>query len=152
VRRWLPLLATASLFLAACLQPQPTDLEATARDMERNLMCQVCPGQTIAESSAPLALQIKALIRERLAAGESRESIISYLVDRYGESILASPPKRGANLLLWVLPASAIAAGGGFLYWVLRRWRRGTLFLEPVPEEPPDYAQRVDQELEEFRY
>lgn len=88
------------------------------------LMCLVCEGQTVAESNSPLAIQMRTQIRERLAAGESREQILAYFVSQFGESVLAAPPKRGAGLALWLAPIVAFAVGLMVMARYLRRITR----------------------------
>lgn len=88
------------------------------------LMCLVCEGQTVAESNSPLAIQMRTQIRERLAAGESREQILAYFVSQFGESVLAAPPKRGVGLALWLAPIVAFAVGLMVMARYLRRITR----------------------------
>lgn len=90
----------------------------------RQLMCPVCEGQTVAESSAELAEQMRALIKEKLKRGESPEQIVAYFVSRYGESILAAPPKRGFNLVVWIGPFAILLLGMAIAASTLRRWTR----------------------------
>ncbi|MDR7500359.1 MAG: cytochrome c-type biogenesis protein CcmH, partial [Armatimonadota bacterium] len=96
----------------------------------RELMCPVCEGQTVAESNATLAVQMRAEIRARLQRGETREQILDYFVSQFGESVLAAPPKRGAGLVLWLTPVAAFAVG----ILVLVRYLRG--LTRPHPSAP----------------
>ncbi len=86
----------------------------------RELRCPVCEAQTVADSDAELARQMRAEIRARLARGQSREEIIAYFVAQFGEGVLAAPPARGLGLLLWVFPALALAAGAAVVWAFLR--------------------------------
>ena len=94
------------------------------RDIARELMCPVCEGQTVADSSSLLAEQMRVLIKEKLQHGEGREEILAYFVSRYGESILAAPPKRGLSLVVWVGPFAILLLGAVLAVNTLRRWTR----------------------------
>jgi len=99
-------------------------LEERVRDIARELMCPVCEGQTVADSSSLLAEQMRVLIKEKLQQGEGREEILAYFVSRYGESILAAPPKRGVSLVAWVGPFAVLLLGAALAIGTLRRWTR----------------------------
>ncbi|RMD49780.1 MAG: cytochrome c-type biogenesis protein CcmH, partial [Alphaproteobacteria bacterium] len=77
-------------------------LEARARAISKQLRCLVCRNESIDESNAKLARDLRLLVRERLKAGDSDEEVIAYIVDRYGEFVLLKPRARGVNLLLWL--------------------------------------------------
>ena len=92
-----------------------------AAELESELVCPVCE-TTLDTSDAPVALRMKAFIRERIAAGDTKSEIKAELVDQFGPAVLAEPPKRGFDLLAWVLPLGGLALGGvvvGLLAW---RW------------------------------
>jgi cytochrome c-type biogenesis protein CcmH len=96
--------------------------EARARDLSRELRCMVCQNQSIDDSEAPLARDLRLLVRERIAAGDSDEQVIDFLVARYGEFVLLKPRLNSHTWLLWLLPPFALA-GGGFALWVHNRRR-----------------------------
>ena len=86
-------------------------LEARARDISSELRCLVCRNESIDESNADLARDLRLLVRERLVAGDSDEEVVEFVTDRYGEYVLLRPNARGANLLLWLAgPAMLIVA------------------------------------------
>lgn len=93
-------------------------LEARARAVSKGLRCLVCRNESIDESNASLARDLRLLLRERLVAGDSDQNAIDYIVARYGEYVLLKPDRRGANWLLWAAgPLMLILAGGvGFAY------------------------------------
>ena len=99
-----------------------TAKEARARDLSRELRCMVCQNQSIDDSEAPLARDLRLLVRERIAAGDSDAQVIDFLVARYGEFVLLKPRLEPHTLLLWLLPPLALA-GGGFALWMHSRWR-----------------------------
>lgn len=98
--------------------------EAQARDLFRELRCMVCQNQSIDDSDAPLAKDLRTLVRERVAAGESNEQIKEFLVARYGNFVLLKPPFAGETLLLWATPLAILFTGGVVAVFAVRRRRR----------------------------
>ena len=96
-------------------------LEARARDLSVDLRCLVCQNQSIDDSHAPLAKDLRLLVRERLAAGDSDEQVRTYLVQRYGDFVLLKPPLRIGTLLLWGAPLLVLVAGAFGLVMASRR-------------------------------
>jgi len=90
--------------------------EARARELSKELRCMVCQNQSIDDSEAPLARDIRLLVRERIAAGDSDGQVIDFLVARYGEFVLLKPRFNPHTLLLWLVPPLALF-GGGFALW-----------------------------------
>jgi cytochrome c-type biogenesis protein CcmH len=123
------------------------DLEDRVREIASELRCVVCQNLSVADSPSDLAKEMRNLVRELVQQGKSREEIQAYFVSRYGEYVLLSPPKRGFNLLVWGLPFLAIAAGGGVVYLVARRWTEQAPANRHVID--PVYAARVQRELKD---
>ena len=98
--------------------------EARARDLSRELRCMVCQNQSIDDSEAPLARDIRLLVRERIAAGDSDQQVIDFLVARYGEFVLLKPRFERQTLLLWLVPPFLLIAGGVALWRQARRRSR----------------------------
>jgi cytochrome c-type biogenesis protein CcmH len=96
--------------------------EARARELSRELRCMVCQNQSIDDSEAPLARDLRLLVRERIAAGDSDGQVVDFLVARYGEFVLLKPRFKAHTLLLWLLPPLALA-GGGLALWTYNRRR-----------------------------
>jgi cytochrome c-type biogenesis protein CcmH len=96
--------------------------EARARDLSRELRCMVCQNQSIDDSEAPLARDLRLLVRERIAAGDSNPQVLDFLVARYGEFVLLKPRLEVHTLLLWLLTPLALA-GGGLALWMQGRRR-----------------------------
>ena len=124
-------------------------LEREMLEIAQDLRCAVCQNQPVSESNADLAHDMRAVIREQLAQGKSREEIIDYFVARYGEFVLLKPPYAGPGLLVWLGPLVLVAvlAVGAALY--LRR-RLGA----PLPPPPPlseDDAARVREARRRFQ-
>lgn len=99
-------------------------LEARARVLDGELRCMVCQSQSLADSDAPLARDLRRLVRERLQAGDSDEQIKAFLVERYGKGVLMSPPFDGETWLLWLGPGLLLLAGCAGALVFLRRGRR----------------------------
>ena len=106
-------------------------LEARARHLSEELRCMVCQNQSIDDSAAPLARDLRLLVRERLTAGDSDHEVLNYLVARYGEFVLLKPRFELQNLLLWGLPPFALVAGMIALF-VTARHRRAVNLQAPV--------------------
>jgi cytochrome c-type biogenesis protein CcmH len=106
--------------------------EARARNLSRELRCMVCQNQSIDDSEAPLARDIRLLVRERIAAGDSDGQVIDFLVARYGEFVLLKPRFERQTLLLWLVPP-LLLIGGGLGLWLHIRRRVGS---EPAAAPP----------------
>jgi cytochrome c-type biogenesis protein CcmH len=130
----------------------PPQLDARAHELYAALLCPQCRGQSIGESSAPVAVSMRQTVREMLVEGASDEEIIAFMVGAFGESVLASPPKRGVTLLIWVIPPIALALGALAVALALRSLRRTRPDPSaPVPTASNDaaaaYLSVVDAEL-----
>ncbi|MSQ22031.1 MAG: cytochrome c-type biogenesis protein CcmH [Dehalococcoidia bacterium] len=159
-------LIAVALAASACLfQGEELSLEEQAQQIDQSLMCPVCPGETIDQSQVVLAKQMRALVREKLAAGEPRQQILDYFVARFGVDVLAAPPKQGANLIVWLVPGAGLAAFGAGLFLVLRAMRSSAdkssasgLSPEAAPlrdspltdDELEPYLYRVDEEMSQL--
>lgn len=97
-------------------------LEERARQISQKLRCLVCQNETIDESNADLARDLRVLVRERLAAGATDEEVIDYVVARYGDFVLLSPPFKPSTFLLWIFPALALAVGAGLLVYLRKQF------------------------------
>lgn len=110
--------------------------EARARDLSRELRCMVCQNQSIDDSEAPLARDLRLLVRERIATGDSDNQVMDFLVARYGEFVLLKPRVNEHTLLLWLVPPLALF-GGGVALWLHNRRRKSAAdaSLQLTPEE-----------------
>ena len=123
----------AALFVlfafAAAAAPVPETLsdpalETRARALQKELRCMVCQGESIDESNAQLAADLRALIRERIKAGDSDEQIKAFLVSRYGDFILMKPPFDSSTYALWLTPFAVLILAAGVAIWVVVRAAR----------------------------
>ncbi len=99
--------------------------EARARTLSRELRCMVCQNQSIDDSEAPLARDLRLLVRERIAAGDNDSQVMDFLVARYGEFVLLKPRFERQTLALWLVPPFVLLAGGVALWWHVRRRSAG---------------------------
>ena len=125
------LLAALALAFAAAAFGQAEEVahpnaqvERRLKDLGEQLRCLVCQNQTIAESNAGLALDLRNQIRAQIAAGKSDDEIRAYMVARYGDFVLYKPPFKGTTALLWVGPFALLGVGIAVLVWVVLRRRR----------------------------
>ena len=119
-------LLAASLGSAALAAPvagtfSSQAMETRARALQRQLRCLVCQGESIDESQAPLAAELRQLVREQMADGRSDSQIKQFLVARYGDFILMEPPLQPDTYFLWLAPFVVLLGAGGVAYWVIRR-------------------------------
>lgn len=113
-------------------------LEARARHLSEELRCMVCQNQSIDDSEAPLAHDLRVLVRQRLEAGDSDRQVLDYLVSRYGDFVLLKPPFKLETLLLWGLPPLALLIGLAGLVVMSRR--RKLLGERPEPLSSDEQA------------
>lgn len=155
--RRLALVLASGLALALAGPAAASEQRPTPADVEDEVLCPTCE-TTLDQSDSPIARRMKAVIRERIAAGDSKSEIKGRLVDEFGERVLASPPREGFNLLAWWLPVAGLLAGGVAVGLVAWRWSRARSPAEAeatrTPAEDaelePELARRVDEELARF--
>ena len=127
--------------------PDPA-MELRAREITRQLRCLVCQNQSIDDSNAPLARDLRRLVRERLKAGDSDAAAVQFVVARYGDFVLLRPPVKATTWLLWFGPAALLIAGALFLW--LRGRRRSTAPVAAVPldaEEEKKIASLIEDSV-----
>jgi cytochrome c-type biogenesis protein CcmH len=122
------LIALSLAFPALAVQPDELlddpVLEERARDISAGLRCIVCRNESIDESNAELARDLRLLVRERLVAGDTDEEVVDYVVDRYGEYVLLRPPMQGSTIALWLAAPVLLLAGLGLSVAYIRRRAR----------------------------
>ncbi len=105
-------------------------MESRARALQRQLRCLVCQGESIDESGATLAADLRHVVRQQMAAGKSDAEIKDFLVARYGDFILMQPPLQADTLILWLAPFVVLLGAAGVAFWAIRRAR-------PAADEEP---------------
>ncbi|MEM9224255.1 MAG: cytochrome c-type biogenesis protein [Pseudomonadota bacterium] len=118
-------------------------LEARARALSKELRCLVCQNQSIDESDAEVAKDLRLLVRERLVAGDSHEEVLAYLTDRYGAFVRLRPPLTASTLILWIAPAIVVlfALAGAIVYL------RGR---QMAPTEPQQLSPEEEEKLQQI--
>ena len=149
IRRFAAALALGlSLFAGPAVAVQPDEmladpkLEARARELSLELRCLVCQNQSIDDSDAPLAKDLRVLVRERIRSGDSNSQVMDYLVARYGEFVLLRPRFNAQTAVLWVLPFAVLILGAGGVFVALRR--RGTSSRAEAPLDAAEKARLDD--------
>jgi cytochrome c-type biogenesis protein CcmH len=144
------LIALVGAGTAAASEENPTLAE-----LEQEVICPTCH-TTLALSSSPIADRMRAFISARIAAGDTKSEIKSKLVAQFGEAVLAAPPKKGFNLLVWLLPLVGIAVAALVVGLLAQRWSRARA---PAAADPssngrapldPELERRLDEELARF--
>ncbi|MBV9970831.1 MAG: cytochrome c-type biogenesis protein CcmH [Xanthobacteraceae bacterium] len=142
--------AVAAGHPALAVQPDEVlsdaNLEARARALSRELRCMVCQNQSIDDSDAPLAKDLRVLVRERLTKGDSDEQVIAFLVSRYGEFVLLKPTFEWHTAILWLTPLIVLLAGATALVAAVRRRRFATKLPLPLSlEEERELREVLDR-------
>lgn len=142
------------LFSAAAFATEKS-LDDRVNEIAYLLMCPVCQGQSVAESNSNLANDMRQIIRKQLEEGKTNQEVIDYFVSSYGDSILASPPKKGINWLLWVMPGVAVVLGAVGIALFLHKSKRTEDEVEFIPAAPGEeseneYLKKVDEELKKY--
>ena len=121
------------------------ELEKRSRDISQNLRCLVCQNESIDESTASLARDLRLLVRERLKQGETDQEVVAFVVDRYGEFVLLRPQANGINLILWALAPMALLFSMAFSGAYIRNKNRATKLKKtpPLSNEEKDKLNQI---------
>lgn len=145
------IIALALALPAAAVQPDEVlddpALEDRARVISKDLRCLVCRNESIDESNADLARDLRLLVRERLVAGDSNQEVVEFVVDRYGEYVLLRPTTTGANLFLWAAGPLMLLLAGGMAWAYLRGRERAPARQEAALSD--DEKERLERILKE---
>ena len=114
--------------------PDPAQ-EARAREISQNLRCLVCQNQSIDDSNAELARDLRVLVRDRIKAGDSNDAVVNYVVSRYGDFVLLRPPFKAKTLVLWLGPALVLGCGLAALFFFYRRRAAAPEQAAPLTED-----------------
>ena len=132
---------------------QEESLQKTARELYALIMCPICSGQTIGQSSNETSSQMRDLVLKKLRRGETKEAVLQYFASKYGERVLAEPTKGGFNRMLWLLPFVIVVVAVVVISLLMRRWsKRVSVETEPRFDENQQskYLTRLEKELKEF--
>jgi cytochrome c-type biogenesis protein CcmH len=144
------LIALSTVAPVRAAEPQPTDQDRATQSravrLEEQLRCLVCQNQTIADSNADLAVDLRRQVREQIAAGRTDDEIIAFMTSRYGDFVLYRPPLKATTVLLWAGPALLLVGGALLLVRVVRE-RRATA-PQPLSAEERERAERLLRDRE----
>tara|TARA_B100001245_G_C22794337_1_gene383059 strand:+ start:417 stop:866 length:450 start_codon:yes stop_codon:yes gene_type:complete len=121
------------LLITQCAPSLPTNTpEDLAYNINKSLICPVCPGETIDQSQVQLAKQMRQIVIDKVNAGWDKDQILQFFVDRYGKDVLAEPPKKGFSLILWIVPPALIILSGIGLVLILQHITKS----DAIPTKP----------------
>jgi cytochrome c-type biogenesis protein CcmH len=129
-------------------------LDQRTHDVAVQLQCPVCNGESVADAPSPVALEMRAVIRQKLAAGASEQEVLDYFEAKYGPAILESPPKQGFTWLIWLAPVIMFLAGIVLVVSVGREWRAAVAAQGLAPGEDADTmdtSAMTDDDRERYR-
>ena len=149
---WVSLLGIIILGICCTLSEDVPFLERQAQKINQSIMCPVCPGESIDQSQNPLAGQMRKIVFEKLEEGWTDKQIDDFFVERYGPSVLLEPPRKGFNIIIWIVPPAIIIVAGFALFFVLREMRslspvknRSTILgLNLTHKELTNYFKRIE--------
>jgi len=151
MKRWIHIALLLVLGLAGFQVPQGAAasdaLEPQVQAIAAQLRCPVCQNLSVADTPSELGRNMRALIRDQLQQGRSREEIIAYFVDKYGTWILLAPERRGFNLIVWWGPVLGLLGGLAGTVLVVRRWARAALPPAPPTAPTAPYLEQVRRDV-----
>ncbi|MGH7885236.1 MAG: cytochrome c-type biogenesis protein [Thermodesulfobacteriota bacterium] len=136
-------------FLLFALIAYSNTIDDTVMDIAGELLCPVCQGQSVSESNSALAQDMRTTIRSKLKEGQSKEEIINYFRKSYGDTILASPPLKGFNVFLWILPFISLSIGAFIIIRVLKNYKKPVVEKVNSSEPDPEYIEMIEKEIKE---
>ena len=118
--------------------------ESHAQSIDQQIMCPVCPAETIDQAQVPIAKQMRQVVREQLAMGATEAEILAFFADRYGQAIIGAPPKSGFNLIAWIFPIAVLTGALVASIFVLRSMTGKPIISTTLP------TNEIDSELQPF--
>lgn len=146
-------MAIAPTSSALAQEPQPTPSDDAVNAVAKELFCPVCENTPLDVCPTEACKQWRALIRQQLAEGKTKEEIHQYFVEQYGARVLSEPPREGLNWLVYVVPPVLFLVGAGILFGVFRSWKKPLPEIAegspdvPLPASDDDYIKRLEDEL-----
>ena len=132
------------------VKPKQETLDQRVQNVASQLKCPVCQGESVADSQATIAQQMRQVIREQLQSGKSEQDVVQYFIRSYGDQIVWLPPWQGFSLLIWLVPMVFVLGGAVLVYIVLREWRSGGTVTEKNGSASEDEIS-LDADLEQYR-
>ncbi|NIP31578.1 MAG: cytochrome c-type biogenesis protein CcmH [Candidatus Dadabacteria bacterium] len=137
------------IFIFLPLLSYSQSIEDQVTEIGNELMCPVCQGQSVAESNSGLAKDMRAIIKQKLEQGETKEQIIDYFISRYGDSILGAPPAKGMGYILWLLPFLSLCVGVFIIYRAISSFQKPAESSEILDNQNSEYLEKIEKELDE---
>lgn len=131
--------------------PSRQTLEQRAYYVSEQIKCPVCQNESIADSTASIAQQMRQVVYQQLQEGKSEQQVLQYFAAHYGNQILLTPPPQGLNLLVWLMPVLMLMIGLGLLTFVARDWRALGRLQAATNTDEEDAELQSDPELEQYR-
>jgi len=133
------------------IKPKQETLDQRVQNVASQLKCPVCQGESIADSQATIAQQMRQVIREQLQTGKSEQDVVQYFVRSYGDQIVWLPLWQGFSLLAWLVPIAFLLGGVGLVFIVLREWRAGVAVTGTNKAVHHENDIVLDADLEQYR-
>lgn len=132
------------------IKPKQAKLDQRVQNVAAQLKCPVCQGESVADSQALIAQQMRQVIREQLQSGKSEQEVIQYFVRSYGDQIVWLPPWQGFSLFIWLVPIAFILGATVLVYIMLHEWRSGIILAERDEIVSEDILS-LDPDLDQYR-
>ena len=132
------------------VKPKQETLDQRVQNVASQLKCPVCQGESVADSQATIAQQMRQVIREQLQSGKSEQDVVQYFIRSYGDQIVWLPPWQGFSLLVWLVPIVFLLGGAALVYIVLHEWRSSGTVTEKTESVSKDEIS-LDADLEQYR-
>lgn len=132
------------------IKPRQETLDQRVQNVASQLKCPVCQGESVADSQATIAQQMREVIREQLQSGKSEQEVVQYFIRSYGDQIVWLPPWQGFSLLAWLIPIVFLLGGAVLVFMILREWRADVAVVEENEIVSEDEIS-PDAELEQYR-
>src|SRR6266436_8925901 len=133
------------------IKPKQETLDQRVQDVASQLKCPVCQGESVADSQATIAQQMRQVIREQLQSGKSEQDVVQYFVHSYGDQIVWLPLWQGFSLLAWLIPMAFLLGGAVLVFIVLREWRTGVAVAGASKTVHNENEIVLDADLEQYR-
>jgi cytochrome c-type biogenesis protein CcmH len=136
------------------IKPKQETLDQRVQDVASQLRCPVCQGESVADSQATIAQQMRQVIHEQLQSGKSEQDVVQYFIRSYGDQIVWLPPWQGFSLLAWLVPMAFLLGGAVLVFIVLREWRVGRVGITASGANKTVHHKNevvLDADLEQYR-
>ncbi|HJO80985.1 MAG TPA: cytochrome c-type biogenesis protein [SAR202 cluster bacterium] len=154
---WITITSSVLFLAIACsggVDGEVPEIESRALQLNKTIMCPVCPGESIDQSQNALAVQMRGIVADKLAEGWTEKQVQDFFVERYGPSVLLEPPRSGVDLMAWIIPPVGIVIAGAMLFLVLKWMTKPDAEFDDAAEgslsddERSQYFERIEAVLD----